>query len=94
MKGDVFSNVANVAAGSTLSFQPTGENEFLVISFGSIDGTHMRLTNGTISSKFATTTSEPVQSSVRLAINSQYYLELKNESGADSTLGFTAIQLK
>lgn len=103
--GDIVSNIANVAIGGTLTFQPAAGEEYIIMGVGSdqwvggppngMPAIVLTIFSGVIFSLIAASNNNPkLMSNFKLAINNTNYLRINNVSGAIANLSYWGIRTK
>ena len=106
-RGDVVSDIQDIATGANLDFQPSAGVEVMITDIGSEewagttpDGTpfvDVFLIDGSLNlCKFLDNAAAARRwvGSSKLFLNNTHYLRIKNSSGATRQLGYTGIQTK
>lgn len=96
-KGDVVSDLQDIAAAAHLDYQPAAGVETLITEFTSESTGQVKLRDGSLLlSLFLSGMPNAVSSpkSFKLLVNNTRYLRLTNTGGAASNLGFTGVQTK
>lgn len=97
-KGDVVSDLQDIANAANLDYQPAAGVEVMVQAFSAENNSaHIKLYNGTLN---ASTVINAVPYGAandrvsKILINNTRYLRMTNNSGVNNELGFTGVQTK